>query len=77
MFAGNIAVAQAYISDVTDKAHRAAAFGKLGACFGIGFILGPALGGILGENDVRLPFLSRASSLCSIFSTDFLFFRNL
>ena len=31
MFAGNIAVAQAYISDVTDKAHRAAAFGKLGA----------------------------------------------
>ena len=56
MFAGNIAVAQAYISDVTDKAHRAAAFGKLGACFGIGFILGPALGGILGENDVRLPF---------------------
>lgn len=56
MFAGNIAVAQAYISDVTDKAHRAAAFGKLGACFGIGFILGPALGGVLGECDVRLPF---------------------
>lgn len=57
MFAGNIAVAQAYIADVTPKEKRAAAFGKLGACFGIGFILGPALGGLLGEHDLRIPFI--------------------
>lgn len=56
IFAGNVAVAQAYIADVTPPEKRSAAFGKLGACFGIGFILGPALGGLLGESDVRLPF---------------------
>lgn len=56
MCAGNIAVAQAYLADVTTKEQRAVAFGKLGACFGIGFILGPAIGGILGENDFRIPF---------------------
>lgn len=57
MFAGNIAVAQAYIADVTPKEKRAAAFGKLGACFGIGFIFGPAIGGFLGEYDLRMPFI--------------------
>jgi DHA1 family tetracycline resistance protein-like MFS transporter len=47
---GNISTAQAYISDVTPEHNRAKAFGLIGAAFGIGFILGPALGGFLGRN---------------------------
>ena len=47
---GNISTAQAYISDVTEERDRAKAFGLIGAAFGIGFILGPALGGFLGRN---------------------------
>ncbi len=47
---GNISTAQAYISDVTPERDRAKAFGLIGAAFGIGFILGPALGGFLGRN---------------------------
>jgi DHA1 family tetracycline resistance protein-like MFS transporter len=46
---GNISVAQAYISDVTDQEHRGQALGLIGAAFGIGFVLGPVTGGILGE----------------------------
>ena len=42
--AGNISVAQAYISDVTDEKNRARGMGMFGAAFGLGFILGPALG---------------------------------
>lgn len=57
MFSANIAVAQAYIADVTPKEQRAAAFGKIGACFGVGFILGPAAGGLIGEYSIRLPFI--------------------
>ncbi len=57
MCSANIAVAQAYIADVTPKESRAQAFGFLGACFGIGFILGPLTGGLLGEYSLRYPFL--------------------
>jgi len=39
---------------------RAGAFGMIGAAFGVGFVLGPALGGLLGNSDPRLPFWSRA-----------------
>lgn len=46
---GNISVAQAYISDVTDEKNRARGLGMIGAAFGLGFIIGPALGGGLGE----------------------------
>lgn len=60
-FAANLAVAQAYIADVTPPQHRAANFGKLGAVFGIAFMLGPALGGVLGEIDLRLPFFAAAA----------------
>ena len=46
---GNISVAQAYISDVTDEKNRARGLGMIGAAFGLGFIIGPAVGGGLGE----------------------------
>lgn len=52
----SISTANAYIADITPAEKRAGAFGMLGAAFGIGFVLGPALGGVLGEIDVRLPF---------------------
>ncbi|MCB0023530.1 MAG: MFS transporter, partial [Caldilinea sp.] len=46
---GNISVAQAYISDVTPPQDRSKAFGLIGAAFGLGFIIGPVVGGVLGE----------------------------
>ena len=52
----SISTAFAYIADVTPAERRAAAFGKVGVAFGAGFILGPALGGLLGGMDPRLPF---------------------
>ena len=53
---GNISVAQAYITDITDEENRSKGLGLLGAAFGLGFIIGPALGGILsgiGETTVN------------------------
>ncbi len=52
----NAAVANAYVADITPPEERARRFGLLGAMFGIGFILGPMLGGILGRFDIHLPF---------------------
>jgi len=54
--AASVPTAGAYIADVTLPEKRAAAFGMLGAAFGIGFVLGPAAGGMLGAIDPRLPF---------------------
>ena len=51
-----VSTANAYIADITPKEKRAAAFGLLGAAFGIGFILGPLIGGVLGAIDLRYPF---------------------
>ena len=51
-----IATANAYVADITPPEGRAAAFGLIGAAFGVGFTLGPLLGGVLGEIDLRLPF---------------------
>ena len=48
--------AAAYIADVTPPEKRAARYGMLGAAFGLGFVVGPALGGLLGHIDLRLPF---------------------
>ncbi len=52
----SISTSFAYIADITPPEKRAAVFGKIGAAFGAGFILGPALGGLLGDVDPRLPF---------------------
>ena len=56
MTAAGFGTATAYIADVTPAERRAAAFGLVGAAWGFGFIIGPALGGILGASDPRLPF---------------------
>jgi len=53
----NLAVAQAYIADITPEDQRARRFGLFSAMFGIGFILGPVLGGVLGAIDRHLPFV--------------------
>jgi len=52
----SVSTAFAYIADVTPREQRAAMFGKIGVAFGAGFILGPAVGGLLGGMDPRLPF---------------------
>ncbi|NQW03247.1 MAG: TCR/Tet family MFS transporter [Acidobacteria bacterium] len=54
--AASFSTAGAYIADVTPVEKRAAGFGMIGAAFGLGFVLGPALGGVLGAIDPRLPF---------------------
>jgi DHA1 family tetracycline resistance protein-like MFS transporter len=54
--AASVSTAGAYIADVTPAEQRAAKFGLLGAAFGAGFVVGPALGGVLGDISPRLPF---------------------
>jgi DHA1 family tetracycline resistance protein-like MFS transporter len=51
-----VAASYAYVADVTPVEQRAAKFGMIGAAFGLGFVLGPALGGVLGAIDPRMPF---------------------
>lgn len=58
MSSATYATANAYIADTTAPEDRGRAFGMIGAAFGIGFTLGPAIGGILGEIDTRLPFFA-------------------
>jgi DHA1 family tetracycline resistance protein-like MFS transporter len=59
--AASFSTAQAYIADITPPEKRAGKFGLLGAVFGIGFVLGPAIGGWLGQIDLRLPFWGAAA----------------
>ncbi len=59
-FSATASVANAYVADVTAPEDRGRAFGLLGAAFGFGFILGPVLGGLLGEIHTRLPFFVAA-----------------
>ena len=54
----NVAVANAYAADITPPEDRARRFGLLGAMFGLGFILGPVMGGLLGAIDLHLPFFA-------------------
>ncbi len=60
---GNISTAQAYIADITTKEDRAKGMGLIGAAFGLGFVFGPAIGGILSRWGVAVPFLF-AAALC-------------
>ena len=59
-FGATFTAAGAYLADVTPPEKRAQSFGLIGAAFGFGFITGPALGGVLGNFDLRLPFLVAA-----------------
>jgi DHA1 family tetracycline resistance protein-like MFS transporter len=70
--AASITTGTAYVADVVAPEKRASAFGMIGAAFGVGFVLGPALGGLLGNSDPRLPFwfaggLSLANALYGFF----------
>lgn len=70
--AASFPTANAYIADVTPPENRAAKFGMLGAAFGLGFVVGPALGGMLGGMGLRYPFwaaaiLSLANALYGFF----------
>jgi DHA1 family tetracycline resistance protein-like MFS transporter len=60
---GNISTAQAYIADITTKEERAKGMGLIGAAFGLGFIFGPAIGGILSRWGIHVPFFF-AAGLC-------------
>src|SRR5678815_406936 len=57
----NASVANAYVADITAPEDRAKRFGLLGSMFGLGFILGPVMGGLLGAIDLRLPFYAAGS----------------
>jgi DHA1 family tetracycline resistance protein-like MFS transporter len=76
---GNVLVAQAYIADVTEPEHRARGMGLIGMAFGLGFVLGPLLGGLLlelpidGQWRLRLPFLVAAG--CSTVAWVLVLFR--
>ena len=59
--AASFSTASAYIADITPAEGRAARFGMLGAAFGLGFTLGPAIGGLLGAIDLRAPFWAAAA----------------
>ena len=68
-FGATFSAAGAYLADVTPPEKRAQSFGLIGAAFGFGFITGPAIGGVLGSIDLRLPFVVAAG----LSLADFLF----
>lgn len=59
--ASSFSVCYAYVADLTTAETRTAAYGRLGAAFGLGFVLGPALGGLLGAESARAPFWAAAA----------------
>ncbi len=70
--AGNISVAQAYIADITDEKNRARGMGMFGAAFGIGFILGPAMGGMLSQFGFAVPaFVAAALAFINLLTVFF------
>ncbi|WP_016744938.1 TCR/Tet family MFS transporter [Rhizorhabdus wittichii] len=72
VFGASFSPATAALADITAPEDRAKRFGLVGAAFGIGFILGPALGGVLGEFGHRMPFY--AAAICSALNFTFGFF---
>ncbi len=68
--AGNLSLAQAYISDITKPENRAKSFGVIGIAFGIGFLIGPAVSGILAKSSYQYPVFAAAGlSALSIIAT--------
>ena len=59
--AATVSTAQAYVADVTDEEGRAHGMGLIGAAFGLGFVLGPAIGGLLGHASLRTPVFCAAA----------------
>jgi MFS family permease len=59
-FAANVSLASAYVADLTSEAERTRWMGLLGACFGVGFVLGPAIGGALAPYGEHVPMLAAA-----------------
>jgi len=55
LFGGDTALARAYITDITEPKDRAKSLGMIGAAFGLGFIIGPVMGGVLGDISLNLP----------------------
>src|SRR5437762_14148005 len=71
--AGNLTVAQAYISDVTEPENRAKSFGMIGIAFGLGFLVGPGFSGFLAQFNNTYPIYAAAAlSFTSIMCTYFL-----
>jgi len=70
LLGGDLSLAQAYIADVTDEGNRARGLGLVGAAFGLGFIIGPAIGGVLsaGNNFARPALFAAALSLFTLVS---------
>lgn len=73
MAAANMAVASAYVADVSAPEERGRRFGWISACFGLGFIAGPAIGGVLGEMSIRAPFWAAVALNGLNFALAFLF----
>jgi DHA1 family tetracycline resistance protein-like MFS transporter len=65
MTAASFSTANAYVADITPPEKRARNFGMMGSAFGFGFIIGPSVGGLLGEVSLRLPFMV-AAGLCLV-----------
>ena len=63
----SVTTANAYMADVTPPEKRAASFGLIGAAWGVGFVIGPVLGGLLGQYGTRVPFFAAAAlALCNV-----------
>ncbi|MBO9574951.1 MAG: MFS transporter [Sphingobium sp.] len=74
MFGGTLGTCQAAIADMTRKEDRAHNFSLVGAAFGLGFIVGPAIGGLLGDYGERVPFYTAAAlTFCSLLYGWFVF----
>ena len=73
MSSASMSVASAYASDISTRENRAKAFGKIGAAFGLGFICGPMLGGLLGDANLHLPFYVAAALSAANFVYGFFF----
>ena len=73
MSSASMSVASAYASDISTRENRAKSFGKIGAAFGLGFICGPMLGGVLGDANLHLPFYVAAALSAANLVYGFLF----